>query len=126
VTYLAITNHDDIGHFDMRTFSSPKTKRFPVTRRFSSDLTPLYLLMAAGWFAAALLPAAFGRWLEIDTSGAGIALGCLCLAHAVFESSRSENFNLAGLNPFSERCVTPRGCFEFFSRRAEWEGRAAA
>jgi hypothetical protein len=86
----------------------------------------LYLLMAAGWFAAALLPAAVGRWMEIDISGAGIALGCLCLAHAVFESSRSVNFNLAGLNPFAERGVKPKACFEFFSRRAEWEGRAAA
>lgn len=110
----------------MRTFFSPITKRWPVTRRFSSHLTPLYLLMAAGWFAAAWVPTVFGRWMAIDTGGAGIALGCLCLAHAVFESSRSANFNLAGFNPFAERGVTPKSCIEFFSRQAEWESRAAA
>src|SRR5437870_5810582 len=113
------------GNFDMWTFSSPPAKRLPVARQLSSDLTPLYLLLAAGWFAAALLPAAFGRWMALDTGSAGIALGCLCLAHALWESSRPANSALSGFDPFAKRCAMPKSRFAAFSRQAAWEGWAA-
>lgn len=82
--------------------------------------------MAAGWFAAALLPAVFGSWLAVDTFYVGISIACLCLAHAAFEFSRFANFSSTSLSPFTGRCVTQKRCLEFFGRRAEWESQTAA
>jgi hypothetical protein len=104
----------------MRSNSSPVAKHVPT------DLTPLYLLLTAGWFVVALSLAGIGRWLAVDLGGgAGIALGFLCLAHAIFESSRSPHLHLVCINPFRDRCVSPKVRFNGFCCRAEWEGRAA-
>lgn len=116
----AITNHAENGQLQMRSDICR------VTKYVSTDLTPLYLLMTVGWFAVALSLAGIGRWLGVDLGGgAGLALGVLCLAHAIFESSCSTKSKLACRNPFAERCVSPKMRYLGFDRRVEWQGQAA-
>ena len=90
----------------------------PAAWQAASDLTPLYLLLAASWFAAALL-------FELGAFCSG-ALGLVCLVHAGLEATRQKAIDMLSCNGFAARWTTPRVRLPLLAVPAEWEGRAAA